>query len=190
LPKTLPNHPDIELIIHSPLPVSYRRVARIVPALLERDQPDIILHIGLAGGRGYYAIERSSERGRYEIPDVDGQTLTEEENDAIFPPDQTPQRIETGLEYDKVCADWVDRCERDEGCGGVKVRESDDVGLYMCGFSYYTSLAWNLKKKGNGGSVLFLHVPRCPTEDNIEKGARVAVHLIESMVDAHLRHEA
>jgi pyroglutamyl-peptidase len=163
--------------------VSYSDVSTQLPRLLEKHQPDIVLHIGLAGGRKHYAIERSSLRGRYIYRDADGSGLTQEENDEIFPND-TPECIVTGYDYDKVFEAWWQGCKRDVKCKGAVLQASDDVGLYLCGFGYYTTLSRNWRRDGNGGKVLFLHVPQCPEKEDVETGKEVTMRLLESMVAA------
>lgn len=72
----------------------------------------------------------------------------------------------------------------------VEIRPSDDVGCFLCGFIYYTTLAWwwAREKEGEGGPVerpvLFLHVPACPEEGDVERGRDITVELIKAMVGA------
>jgi hypothetical protein len=144
LPQTLPSDPAVEIIIYTPLKVSYSDVSTQLPRLLEKHQPDIVLHIGLAGGRKHYAIERSSLRGRYIYRDADGSGLTQEENDEIFPND-TPECIVTGYDYDKVFEAWWQGCKRD-----VKWRYSKRVMMWG---STFVDLAIIRRFRGIGGGM-------------------------------------
>lgn len=66
--------------------MSYEVVRELVPKLWsdagdrgEDDVPDIVLHIGMAGPRPFYQIERRGHREGYRSPDVDGRFLEDEE---------------------------------------------------------------------------------------------------------------
>lgn len=154
--------------------------------------PDIILHIGLAAGRSFYALERAARRVGYErLADVDGEHWTVEEREKLWPGDVFPDILYTRFDTADVLKRWdenllqeaMDRAEQKtsteiEKCVGLDeaeaekmldaiakqqletsmnvpdVRISDDAGNYLCGFSYYFSLArlWDLERKKRYGS--------------------------------------
>lgn len=65
--------------IHRPptaLPVSYASSSTLIPQLLApsgpHEVPDMVLHVGVASARGYYAIERFGRRDGYAMADVEG----------------------------------------------------------------------------------------------------------------------
>jgi len=62
----------------------------------------------------------------------------------------------------------------------VDLRISDDVGSYVCGFVYYTSLEW-FWKRDKEMRVLFLHVPPLNGEEEVEKGVKITMALIEAI---------
>ncbi|GME25850.1 hypothetical protein GTA08_BOTSDO06451 [Neofusicoccum parvum] len=222
LPTTIPlpaSSKTIRLLPHpAPLRVAYHPTATHVPSLLAHHSPDLALHIGLAAGRSYFAIERSSARAGYaRNDDVDGRRWTLADSDRAWP--AHPDRLETGLRFDGVWERWAEGCAglegvevgpgkvlrgRGVGVGGrgmegvpeggpgagaaresVAVRPSDDVGSFLCGFIYYTSLAWWWEREGEvevKRPVLFLHVPACPDERDVERGRDITVELIKAMV--------
>jgi pyrrolidone-carboxylate peptidase len=62
----------IRLICHpSPVRVSYATVSEQIPELIAQHSPDLILHIGMAGGRDCYSLETRAHRSHYRIKDVD-----------------------------------------------------------------------------------------------------------------------
>ncbi|KIW15502.1 hypothetical protein PV08_05548 [Exophiala spinifera] len=62
----------IKLIVHpSAIRVSYSTVSETVPELIRLHNPDLILHIGMAGGRDCYSLETRGHRDGYRIKDVD-----------------------------------------------------------------------------------------------------------------------
>ena len=58
LPASLPG--DIQIVVHpNYVPVAYHPVMDVVPQL-HAQVPDIALHIGVAAGRSYFAVEATS----------------------------------------------------------------------------------------------------------------------------------
>ena len=235
LPTTIPStasHPKINLIIHTPVPVSYSHVQSSIPPLLTAQSPDLALHVGLAGGRKYFALEKTAPRDGYTHADVDGRVWDEETSGAVpgqrLPTDPSepsdpastktpktpardewPERLETSLEYSTLASKAIKKCHDLP----IELRESDDVGSYLCGFIYYATMGWYrrrhsrsplaasnvklLQPKGGetdvqsvqtGGPAMFLHVPPCPTSEDVENGTRVVLAVIEAMVETWLKH--
>lgn len=63
------------------------------------------------------------------------------------------------------------------------LRPSDDPGRYLCDFIYYTSMVeyWRRDHEGRR-PVMFLHVPAGNTEEDLERGRKVVMGLIEALV--------
>lgn len=272
LPTTLlpdpsePTSPRIRLIIHpSPLPVAYHPTATFVPTILSAQTPDLVLHLGLAAGRNYFALERSSVRIGYgRNKDVLGQRWTDVDSDKQWPSHlkafterdgklcSYPDRLATSLPFEDIWRRWRSLCADIEGVGDgtssatyvmtistpphhtgvsvappasaptskpwnrVEVRPSDDVGSFLCGFIYWTTLAWfwalhrqkqkEVKERELAGlrtepqqprrlaapeddgerPVLFLHVPGCPEERDLQRGKEITVAAIRAMVASWL----
>ncbi|KAK7545697.1 hypothetical protein IWX46DRAFT_526163 [Phyllosticta citricarpa] len=239
LPTTLlpdpsdPTSPRIRLIVHpSPLPVAYHPTATLVPTILAAQNPDLVLHLGLAAGRNYFALERSSVRIGYgRNKDVLGQRWADFDSDRQWPSHlkaftegdgklcSYPDRLATSLPFEDIWRRWRALCADIEGVGDgtssatfvttiatpphqtVEVRPSDDVGSFLCGFIYWTTLAWfwaraqqrqkEEREKADAGiegerPVLFLHVPGCPEERDLQRGKEITVAAIKAMVASWL----
>lgn len=175
-----PSHPTVRIITHSPIRVSYGPIPTLVPGLIATTQPDLILHVGLDSGRSSYNIEQSSGRTGFFSPDVDGRRWSQEESDEIWPGDTFDERLLSAF----------DVVEVRRRCGDVRAAEigpSDGVGRYLCGFLFYTTLAWyELQERGGDKPVLFLHVPVCPTEEDVKTGQEVVIEVIRNMVEIWL----
>lgn len=92
--------------------VSYEVVRELVPKLWDDDgttTPDIVLHIGMAGPRPFYQIERRGHRDGYRAPDVDGRLLDDEReggHGADWVWRGCPAELETELDMPDVLARW------------------------------------------------------------------------------------
>jgi len=108
---------------------------------------------------------------------------------------KSPARLDSNVDLESVLEKWkvevlgkeknkkvAGKSEKKTNEAVVDLRTSDDVGSYVCGFVYYTSLEW-FWKKGKQRSVLFLHVPSLDEEKDIAKGVKVTTALIEAVVN-------
>ncbi|KAF2644568.1 peptidase C15, pyroglutamyl peptidase I-like protein [Massarina eburnea CBS 473.64] len=107
LPTTLPN--NIELIVYpSAVPVAYHPVVDLLPGLYNSTQPDLSLHIGVAEGRTYFAVEQTSQRNVYSwATDVQGQVFKDSEGELIWG-DQSV-KLSTDLDLQATVSDWQNR---------------------------------------------------------------------------------
>ncbi|KAF2876008.1 hypothetical protein BDV95DRAFT_537799 [Massariosphaeria phaeospora] len=192
LPSSLPN--DIELIVHPyAVPVAYHPTLNAVSRLYSEVQPDLSLHMGVAEGRTYFAIEQTSRRNVYHIiSDVDGQVFTPEENEAVWA--GQPELLSTELDLNAVVADWKNRtadftwpfsATSSDVMSVNDVQWSDSVGNYLCGFIYFAGMAeMGSNGKNKKRDVSFMHVPLLKTEEELQLGVDVAIELIQSLVQS------
>ena len=172
LPTTIASDPSINLVIYpSPVPVAYHPTVDLIPDLISTHKPDIILSMGVAEGRTYFAVEQTSKRRVYnQIPDIDDEVFTNEENSEAW--GDSPDMLSTTLELDAVVEAWQENTndvkwqfdingerfvdsDSEEAVVQVKgvstmwdlgemmsngVQWSDAVGNYLCGFIYYTDM--------------------------------------------------
>ena len=100
-----------------PIRVNYKRVRELVPEFWDRPASesggktdfDLAIHIGMAGPRPYYQIERRGHRQGYKSKDVDGETLADEDegghgNDWVWY--GCPDELETELDMADVLGRW------------------------------------------------------------------------------------
>ncbi|RDL37452.1 Pyrrolidone carboxyl peptidase (Pyroglutamate aminopeptidase) [Venustampulla echinocandica] len=168
----------IRIITHpAPFKAAYHDLLNVVPKLLEQVSPDIVLHMGLAVERDYFAVEKGADRdGYHQYPDVARKVFTKVENKKVW--GKSPARLDSCLELENVVGMWR------AGAGkGTDVRMSDDVGAYVCGFVYYLTLEYFYRKGEKEKSILFMHVPPLNGEAEIEKGKRVTLAMIHAMAE-------
>lgn len=155
---------------------------------------DIVLHIGLAAGRNYYAIEQGSRsRGYGNIADVDRQRFDDESAEKQFPASKFPSTLSTSFDTADILACWKESLKSSSSSsssevGSTKspdVRISSDAGNFLCGFIYYNSLAHYFSIKEDERPVIFLHVPDLTSsEAKMKEGWEVTVALIKALVES------
>ncbi|KAK8069000.1 hypothetical protein PG994_005616 [Apiospora phragmitis] len=107
LPQTLSSG-NVTIIAHpEPIPAAYHKIADVVPRLIVEHDPDIVVHMGLAVERDYFAVERSAPKeGYHEIPDIARRVFTRAENKALFGRSAASLAIDLPLE--EVVDSWKD----------------------------------------------------------------------------------
>jgi pyrrolidone-carboxylate peptidase len=154
-----------------------------------------VIHIGLAAGRDYFAIEKGAERdGYHEFPDEERKVVTRAEVKKLW--GKSPARLDSAIDFEDVVERWRSIVKGGAGHAKAKghgkdkekekdseVKGSDDVGNYVCGFVYYVSLEWLWERKKEG-KVLFLHVPNLVTEKEVERGRDITLALIKAVVES------
>jgi pyrrolidone-carboxylate peptidase len=156
-----------------PLKAAYHGLLE-VPKLIEQLGPDVVIHIGLAVERDYFAIERGSDRdGYHQFPDVARKVFNKAENKKTW--GKSPARLDSTLDLDDVLVKWQSQAGK-----SFDLRISDDVGSYVCGFVYYASLEY-FWKKGGDMPVVFMHVPPLTGKEDIAKGKKAVLALIQAI---------
>lgn len=205
LKRLPPSLPGIDIIAHpEPMRSAYHWLLQTSPQLIHDIQPEIVLHIGVDVERAYFSVERSASRdGYHEYPDLDKRTVTKAETQKIWGK-KSAERLETSLDLDGVVDVWHSNLKVQVKKGKVQrrgtaaakiqnvlpdVRATDDVGNYVCGFLYYTSLAELLRRSSGGGkrSAVFLHVPMLSGDEEIAMGVATVSALIQALGEVWTR---
>lgn len=190
-----PELPPVRILVHpEPIRVNYQTVRALVPSLWDlerktsRPRIDLAIHIGMAGPRPMYQLERRGHRDGYAMRDVDGEFLRDQERHAAEGRSWIwhgmPKELETDLELDDVLERW-----RKHSPDGLDLRISEDAGRYLCDFIYYSSLS-HLLKAGEQRKVVFLHVPADSSESAIATGRELAIQLIRSLVESEINRKS
>jgi pyroglutamyl-peptidase len=194
-----------------------------------------VLHIGVAEGRKYFAVEAGSRRGNFDFSqDIENRNFTRAEGDAVW--GDAPRRLDTDLDLNATVEKWQSRTkelawpailtrsmknmgveengkvdvkvshgladflaeESGENMAAAstdpdKVRWSDDVGTYLCGFIFYagmvqksTMVAADSRPSARVGKrdTAFMHVPLLKSEKEIALGVNVTIALVQSLVES------
>lgn len=90
------------------MPVAYKPVLSTVPELVSDFQPDISLHIGVAEGRTYFAVEQTSRRGVYSYGrDVNGEVFPNADGEKLWGDQATV--LSTDINLHGVVDEWQKR---------------------------------------------------------------------------------
>ncbi|KAF2630120.1 peptidase C15, pyroglutamyl peptidase I-like protein [Macroventuria anomochaeta] len=203
LPALIPASPGNPTPIHirvhhEPIRVAYENVVNTVPRLLSPDSsafpPDIVLHIGLAASRSFYAIEQGAHsRGYGKTADVNGDLFLDAAAQDLFPKETYPEMLSTGFDTADVLSRWRTSLGYSTPSGSPSIEELPDIrinpdaGNFLCGFIYYNSLAHYHAQNGGDGErpVVFMHVPDLSgSEEKLREGWEVAVALIKALVES------
>lgn len=172
--------------------------------LLAEHRPDIVLHVGLDTGRDYFALEASAPRdGYHQVPDMERKVFTKAETKSRW--GKLDEYLTTTIDKEDVLRRLRVKLARQHrvnahakndrkrvgkdsgpasGSDDDSFRLSDDVGTYICGFIYYTSLAWYALNGTGDRPVVFLHVPPLPTQEDLEKGTKIVTALVEALAES------
>lgn len=191
--------------------MAYATVRETLPLIMEEyaathngRRPDLIIHIGIASPRPYYSVESLAHRDDYNITDIEGRNGYEDGEkrwrEMGLPPVLVPglateddiknsnQSSSSGLTTtttrvtvpyppdDHFLHVWKSYVPEH-----LDLRVSQDPGHYLCDFIFYTSLSL-AKRQGVDRNVLFLHVPGGSEDADIERGRKVALALVKTMV--------
>ncbi|KAF1923629.1 peptidase C15, pyroglutamyl peptidase I-like protein [Didymella exigua CBS 183.55] len=181
-------------IHHEPIRVAYKNVVDTIPKLLcMTPQPDLVLHIGLAASRKFYAIEQGAHsRGYGKTSDVDGELFPDSEAQKAFPDSKYPSALHTGFDTGDVLSRWRTSLGYNNPNGTASIerlpelRTNSDAGNFLCGFIYYNSLAhFHSRDPEAEKPVVFMHVPDLSgSEAKLREGWEVAVALIKALVES------
>ncbi|KAI9808924.1 MAG: hypothetical protein M1827_007149 [Pycnora praestabilis] len=131
--SSTPIHPTPIRILtpSSPIRVSYTSVLATLPQIYKQHPDvDIVLHIGMAGGRNYYTLETKARRDGYEMKDVDGRVLGDGDGEddirwrgRVKEWEECPEVLESEFDTEDVWRRWVSAVPDRRG-GGTKLHGS------------------------------------------------------------------
>ncbi|VUC23501.1 unnamed protein product [Clonostachys rosea] len=194
-----PSLADVEIIAHpEPIEAVYHKLLEASARLIQQHNPTIVLHIGLAVERDYFAVEQSACRdGYHEYPDMERKVISKLDVQKIWGK-KSEENISSSFELESVVEIWKQKLKsrsghRSKGKREPKsaqqqqvpdVRFSDDVGNYVCGLLYYSSLVEVSKTGGGQRNVVFLHVPPLSGDSELEMGKELVLCLIMALVES------
>lgn len=137
------------------IPVSYKDVDQIVPALWDQHKPSLMVHLGVSHLVKTLTVELIANGHGYCAMDIYGNC----------PDDKclVNNVIETGLKME--CTDELDICT------------SRDAGRYLCEYIYFKSLCINKNQ------TIFIHVPQLDQDNTAHKLAEKLKCVIKKLLE-------
>lgn len=172
----------IRIIVHpEALRAEYHHLLEVAPKLIDKHSPDAVIHIGLAAERSYFAVERGAHRDGYSTyPDMARKTITKAEAQKLF--GKSPERLDSKVDFDTLLRSWKGNLPKNRG-NVPDLRLSNDVGLYVCGLVYYSSLEKMWRNGDEDAKVLFFHLPPLNGPTDLDQSEAATLALIKAVAE-------
>jgi pyroglutamyl-peptidase len=155
---------DSDQVVKALLPVDYKNLEPLLEGLLEDQEPDLLLMLGVMSETGFFRLETRAHNVIGESADNTGYTPSHRLID-----ENGPGQIDSRFPWEGI---------RDElNKEGLPAELSRSAGTYLCNYSYYHALSW---AQGRSTWVGFLHVPVI--------GAPFSLEEIQRAIDISIRH--
>jgi pyrrolidone-carboxylate peptidase len=88
-----------------PIPAKYHDIFTLTTSLIAEHKPDLVIHMGLAHGRTWFAVEKGAEReGYHEVPDMGRRVFTRAESKKMYGKELA--RLESSLDLESAVEAW------------------------------------------------------------------------------------
>ena len=166
--KTLKEEGKISVEVRQ-LPVVYDEAAEKALTILDELQPDVVLHLGEAGGRTHISVERIAVNcDDAPIGDSKGQ-----KRDGIPIEDKGSDGLFTTIPVKKIVAALKE--------AGIPAVISNSAGTYLCNHVLYRTLNY-VRMNNLCAQVGFIHLPYLP-QQTVDKPGKASMSL-DLMVEA------
>jgi len=144
--KALPDELNGATLLKVQLPVSFNKVREILPRLISRERPDIVLLTGQAGGRPNVTVERVA---------INVMDSTMPDNDGFKPEDEPVFEGAPDAYFATIPVKGVVKALRK---AGIPAGVSNTAGTYVCNTAMFTALH-TIAVSGMETKAGFIHVP-------------------------------
>ncbi|NJE54425.1 pyroglutamyl-peptidase I [Thermococcus sp. 21S9] len=144
--KALPEELNGATLLKVQLPVSFNRVREILPRLITKERPDIVLLTGQAGGRPNVTVERVA---------INVMDSTMPDNDGFKPEDEPVFEGAPDAYFATIPIKEVVKALRK---AGIPAGVSNTAGTYVCNTAMFTALH-TIAVAGMETKAGFIHVP-------------------------------
>ena len=144
--KALPEELNGATLLKVQLPVSFKRVREILPRLITKEGPDIVLLTGQAGGRPNVTVERVA---------INVMDSTMPDNDGFKPEDEPVFEGAPDAYFATIPIKAVVKALRK---AGIPAGVSNTAGTYVCNTAMFTALH-TIAVAGMETKAGFIHVP-------------------------------
>jgi len=153
--KGLPEEIEGAEIVKRQLPVSFKKVREMLPALIDDVKPDIVILTGQAGGRANITVERVA---------INVMDARMEDNEGYKPEDEPIFENAPAAYFATIPIKRIVKALRENR---IPAMVSNTAGTYVCNTAMYTALHY-ISSNGLKAKAGFIHVPYIP-EQVLEK---------------------
>ncbi|AHF81247.1 pyroglutamyl-peptidase I [Thermococcus paralvinellae] len=155
--KMLPDVIGNAEIVKYQLPVSFKKVRELLPDIISKEKPEVIILTGQAGGRVNITVERVA---------INVMDSTKEDNDGYKPEDEPIFEDAPVAYFSTLPIKRIIKALRENR---IPAMVSNTAGTYVCNTAMFTALHYVAINKLNAKAG-FIHVPYIP-EQVLEKNA-------------------
>ncbi|WP_457753375.1 pyroglutamyl-peptidase I [Thermococcus sp.] len=172
--KMLPDVIENAEIVKYQLPVSFKKVRELLPEIISKKKPEVIILTGQAGGRTNITVERVA---------INVMDSTKEDNDGYKPEDE-PIFEDAPVAYFSTLP--IKRIVRALRENKIPAMVSNTAGTYVCNTAMFTALHY-VATNGLNAKAGFIHVPYIP-EQVLEKNApSMPLEIIKRAIEIAVR---
>ena len=172
--KILPDVVGNAEIVKYQLPVSFKKVRELLPEILSKEKPEVIILTGQAGGRVNITVERVA---------INVMDSMKEDNDGYKPEDEPIFENAPAAYFSTLPIKRIVKALRENK---IPAMVSNTAGTYVCNTAMFTALHYVAINKLSAKAG-FIHVPYIP-EQVLEKNApSMSLEMIKRAIEIAIR---
>lgn len=172
--KMLPDVIGNAEIVKYQLPVSFKKVRGLLPKILSKEKPEVIILTGQAGGRVNITVERVA---------INVMDSTKEDNDGYKPEDEPIFENAPAAYFSTLPIKRIVKALRENK---IPAMVSNTAGTYVCNTAMFTALHY-VATNDLSAKAGFIHVPYIP-EQVLEKNApSMPLEMIKRAIEIAIR---
>ncbi len=172
--RALPDEIDGAVLVKRQLPVTFRGVKEILPKLVVKERPDVVVLTGQAGGRPNITVERVA------INVMDSRMA---DNEGFAPEDEPVFEGAPVAYFSTLPIKAIVRAMRDEG---IPASVSNTAGTYVCNTAMFTALH-TIAVAGMETRAGFIHVPFSHEQALDKPRPSMALETIKRAIEVAIR---
>ncbi len=172
--KILPDVVGNAEIVKYQLPVSFKKVRELLPEILSKEKPEVIILTGQAGGRVNITVERVA---------INIMDSMKEDNDGYKPKDEPIFENAPAAYFSTLPIKRIVKALRENK---IPAMVSNTAGTYVCNTAMFTALHY-VATNDLSAKAGFIHVPYIP-EQVLEKNVpSMSLEMIKRAIEIAIR---
>lgn len=172
--KMLPDVIENTEIVKYQLPVSFKKVRELLPEIISKEKPEVIILTGQAGGRVNITVERVA---------INVMDSTKEDNDGYKPEDEPIFEDAPAAYFSTLPIKRIVKALRENK---IPAMVSNTAGTYVCNTAMFTALHYVATNDLNA-KVGFIHVPYIPEQVLEKNSPSMSLEMIKRAIEIAIR---